>query len=364
MLTVTDSTLSGNSAGEQAGGIKTDSGTVIVTDSTLSGNSATLGGSLGGGIESYQSSTTVIDSTLSGNSAATGGGIQYQSGTLHLGATILAENTPGNDCAGGGITDEGYNIDDDGSCGFSAPSISDSHTIALGPLANNGGPTDTISLLTGSSAIGLVNSFTFCSTPDQRGVVRPIPCDAGAYQTTSSGGGGGGSSSGGGGCTSSQCSVSVDTNNGTSQVAGTSVGTGIILENVTTGTLDCSGEDYSTQVIQVQSTTTFPLGLTVTNTIDDASDPSAYVTCYSGPTSSASAARDTTGSSAGDPAGGTADSTVTTGFLTACATPITGSTGPCVISQRKKHGNVVIKLHILDGDPRFWSGKTPKPPKK
>jgi hypothetical protein len=138
-----------------------------------------------------------------------------------------------------------------------------------------------------------------------------------------------------------------------------SVGTGIILENVTTGSLDCSGEDYSTQVIQVQSTTTFPLGLTVTNTIDNASDAKAYVTCYSGPASSASAARDT----AGSPAGDTTDSSVTTGFLAPCPTPITGSTGPCVISQRRKHGDVIIKLHILDGDPRFWSGKTPKPKK-
>jgi hypothetical protein len=160
---------------------------VTVTDSTLSGNSATQGGSLGGGIESYQSSTTVLDSTLSGNGAAFGGNIQYQSGTLTLGATILAESTSGNDCAGGGITDEGYNIADDASCGFTATgSVNSSPTLDadLGPLQNNGGPTDTMALLPGSPAIDQVTSGSgLCPATDQRGAPRTAPCDIGAYDT-------------------------------------------------------------------------------------------------------------------------------------------------------------------------------------
>ena len=185
-LTVTGSTLSGNSAGAQAGGIKTDRGTVTITNSTLSGNSATLAGSIGGGIESYLSATTVVDSTLSGNGAASGGNIQYQSGTLDVGATILADSTSGGDCSGP-ITDEGYNMADDASCGFSATgSTNSSPTLDadLGPLQNNGGPTDTMALLAGSPAIDQVTSGSgLCPATDQRGAPRTTPCDIGAYDT-------------------------------------------------------------------------------------------------------------------------------------------------------------------------------------
>jgi uncharacterized repeat protein (TIGR01451 family) len=55
----------------------------------------------------------------------------------------------------------------------------------LGPLQNNGGPTDTMALLPGSPAIDLVDSATLCATPDQRGIARPTPvCDSGAYETS------------------------------------------------------------------------------------------------------------------------------------------------------------------------------------
>ena len=90
----------------------------------------------------------------------------------------------GGECSGGEITDAGYNVDDDGTCGLSDPSVSDSATIDsfLGPLADNGGPTDTIALLPGSlaapdpaqavvpasfTASGLTTSS--CSQFDQRG---------------------------------------------------------------------------------------------------------------------------------------------------------------------------------------------------
>lgn len=53
----------------------------------------------------------------------------------------------------------------------------------LGPLADNGGPTQTMALLPGSTAVDHVP--TPCgTTPDQRGVARPqgAGCDAGAYE--------------------------------------------------------------------------------------------------------------------------------------------------------------------------------------
>jgi uncharacterized repeat protein (TIGR01451 family) len=146
-------------------------------------------------------------------------------------------------------------------------------------------------------------------------------------------------------CTGSSCSVTSPTSTGTVEVTGTSVGTGIVDLSVSTATLDCSGLDYSTQVIDVVSTTTFPTGLKVISIIEHGSDPKAYVTCYSDPTAFVDAAGDT----------------VTTGFLPTCPATITG---PCVVSQLRKKGNVVVTLHILDGDPRFWTGKAGKTGKK
>jgi len=58
---------------------------VTVTTSTLSGNSATEGG---GGIFN-NSVLTVTGSTLSGNSASSGGGIANAYGTMYLAGTLL-----------------------------------------------------------------------------------------------------------------------------------------------------------------------------------------------------------------------------------------------------------------------------------
>ena len=53
----------------------------------------------------------------------------------------------------------------------------------LGPLADNGGFTQTHALGAGSSAID-AGDPSFCPATDQRGVVRPIGsgCDIGAYE--------------------------------------------------------------------------------------------------------------------------------------------------------------------------------------
>ena len=69
-LTVTNSTISGNSVSDYGGGIN-NLGTLTVTNSTISGNSA----GAGGGIENG-GTLTVTNSTFSGNSADGGGGVQ------------------------------------------------------------------------------------------------------------------------------------------------------------------------------------------------------------------------------------------------------------------------------------------------
>jgi hypothetical protein len=50
----------------------------------------------------------------------------------------------------------------------------------IGPLAGNGGPTQTVKLLSGSPAIGFTDG---CPSRDQRGEPRPDEdCDAGSYE--------------------------------------------------------------------------------------------------------------------------------------------------------------------------------------
>lgn len=189
---ITDSNLSGNSAGGltgcncgYGGGIYDLGGVLSVVDSTLSSNSATPVGNGGGiytGANVGPSSTDITNSTLSGNSANGLGGDIFNNGEpVNVSATILANSSSGGDCSGT-ITDIGYNLDDDGSCGFSGTSLSDTPA-GLDPNGSqgNGGLTQTIALISVSAAIAHVTSGSLCSAPDQRGVTRPTPCDIGAY---------------------------------------------------------------------------------------------------------------------------------------------------------------------------------------
>jgi hypothetical protein len=188
-LKVTDSTFSDNTAGDGGGGIFNFRAAASVTDSTFSGNS-TRSGAVGGGIYNDGGTMDLISSTLSGNSATLAGGI-YNDATLTATATIVANSSSGGDCSGyineespAHITDAGFNLDDDDSCGFSASNLSLSGVNPdLGPLQYNGGRTETMALLPGSPAIGAVNSAPLCLIRDQRDVKRHTPCDIGAYQT-------------------------------------------------------------------------------------------------------------------------------------------------------------------------------------
>jgi hypothetical protein len=192
--TVTGSTISGNKAGN-GGGIDIadncgcSTATATVTNSTIAGNTASgNGGAIDVGDDGGGNGTaTVTDSTIRSNSATNnGGGIDNAGGTAILGATIVAESPSGGDCSGT-VTDEGYNIADDPSCGFTATGSTNSSATLdadLGPLQNNGGPTDTMALLPGSPAIDQVTSGSgLCPATDQRGAPRTAPCDIGAYDT-------------------------------------------------------------------------------------------------------------------------------------------------------------------------------------
>jgi len=78
-LTVSDSTLSGNSATEFGGGGIANGGTLTVSNSTLSGNTADYGSA----ILNY-ALLTVRDSTLSDNTATDFGGGIANFGTLTI----------------------------------------------------------------------------------------------------------------------------------------------------------------------------------------------------------------------------------------------------------------------------------------
>jgi len=185
-LTVTNSTFSSNSATIEGGGIYSY-GPLTVTNSTFSGNSA---GYYGGGIFNEGATLTVTNSTFSGNSAILddGGGIYNDAGTATVTNSILATDTDGN-CGGSGVTDAGYNISDDTTCGFTAAGSTNSTNpnFATGVLADNGGPTYTIALGATSPAIDMIPSGSpNCPGFDQRGALRPAPtytdCDSGAFE--------------------------------------------------------------------------------------------------------------------------------------------------------------------------------------
>jgi hypothetical protein len=185
VLTISNSTVSGNSAPSGNGGGIESNGTLSISNSTINGNSA---GGAGGGITNYAGTLTVSNSTLSSNSATQGSGI-YGAPNPHskvsLVGTIVANNTGSFNCAGSIAEILGYNLDSDGSCGFTLTTDITGTDPLLGPLADNGGPTQTMALLPGSPAIDRGGTAANgCPATDQRGVTRPQgpACDIGAFE--------------------------------------------------------------------------------------------------------------------------------------------------------------------------------------
>jgi hypothetical protein len=195
-LTVLDSTIS-NTATQ--GGAISNSGTATVRNSTLSGNS---GGSYGGAIYNHSGATlTVQNSTVVGNNVSVyGGGIFNHGGTLNLANTIIAGNSAAHDPdIGGAVISQGHNLvgNGTGSTGLMNGVNGDQVGTAaspinplLGPLQNNGGPTNTMLPGTGSPALG--KGGKPAASTDQRGGAYPPagPWDIGAVQVTGVGLGG------------------------------------------------------------------------------------------------------------------------------------------------------------------------------
>src|SRR5205823_10462978 len=163
-LTITKSTISGNTAtGGGGGGIYNNNASLSITNSTISGN--TTGSGQGGGIFTGRgaSNATLTNCTVSSNTANEGGGIYHitgpAAGTLTLKNTIVAGNTASTATDfSGGATSQGYNLigDADASSGSFNQTGDQTGTSSsplnalLGTLQNNGGPTSTHALLSGS----------------------------------------------------------------------------------------------------------------------------------------------------------------------------------------------------------------------
>src|SRR5882757_3356984 len=181
-LTITNSTISDNSAtANDGGGILNGAAgsalaSVIVSNSTLSGNSATgNGGAVANAADVPDlARLTITNSTISDNSATANGGGIYNQGNaqFQIGSTVLNAGSSGENIFNGGqATSLGYNLSSDDGAGILIGTGDQINTDPLlGPLQDNGGPTFTHALLPGSPAIDAGDpSFAPPPSFDQRG---------------------------------------------------------------------------------------------------------------------------------------------------------------------------------------------------
>jgi plastocyanin len=179
-LTITNSTISGNSSYYDAGGID-NRGVAFLYNVTITNNTADY------------------DQNLIGN----GGGVYVSgAGILIARNSIIAGNTDGSnptyanpDCSGP-LSSEGFNlIQNITGCTITGDTTGNITNLdpALGLLQDNGGSTFTHALLAGSPAInagnpaGCADENGVLLATDQRGYVRNGVCDMGAYEYNSVG---------------------------------------------------------------------------------------------------------------------------------------------------------------------------------
>jgi PASTA domain-containing protein len=196
-LTITNSTISGNQGGVVLYNLFGDFA-ITITNSTIANNTGFSGGGIDlANLGSSSSVLTLNSDTITANSSTSndpnsGGGISAPSGwDIEMRDTIVSGNTaffsPNDDIfisAGSSVTSGGYNI----GTGFAHTGTDSYDDPVLDSLADNGGPTPTIALLTGSPAIDAIptgeNGCGMTLTTDQRDVSRPWGpgCDIGAVE--------------------------------------------------------------------------------------------------------------------------------------------------------------------------------------
>jgi hypothetical protein len=205
-LNVGNSLFVHNDSVFQGGAISNDSGVVSISNSTFVDDLST---SVGGAIYNGQNQLLGVgNSTFSNNFSTAGGASLYNDsgGVLNVNSSILAGAIGGGECAvanpANPISDIGYNLSDDFSCGFgntngggaNGQTIGDGQDARLDSsgLQNNGGPTETIGLRATSPAIDAIPTGSgLCLATDQRGFARPDSgesgtpaCDVGAFESS------------------------------------------------------------------------------------------------------------------------------------------------------------------------------------
>ncbi len=154
---------------------------------------------MGGGIDNNTGLLTVVNCTLTNDSAVSGGGGgMLNTGTATLDNTIVAGNAASNgdnDIQGALAAAGSNNLIGDGTGMTGISNGSNGNQVGseatpinplLGPLANNGGPTETVALLPDSPAIDHGSNALIPAgvTTDQRGYIRIVNAvvDIGAYE--------------------------------------------------------------------------------------------------------------------------------------------------------------------------------------
>lgn len=190
-VTITESLFVENSSGQHGGAIYANDG-LEVSNSTFTGNAILgIGAYSGAAIYTAASDIDLVHVTVADQAEGSGndGSVLRAAGSLNLTNTIVKETNAFPRCVAGSKTDNGGNVVAAGCSGFGAASTF--AAIDLQALADNGGPTETMALGTGSVAIDHVAATAGdCSglDHDQRGLMRPYsdasstPCDAGAYE--------------------------------------------------------------------------------------------------------------------------------------------------------------------------------------
>jgi len=188
-VALTDDTISNNYA--NSGGGVYNAGTATLTNDTLSNNEASdFGGAL------YNSGSATLTNDTFSSDAAYGGDDISNGGIVTVANSIFVGPSYWLSLCSGTVTDGGYNVASDNSCGFGSTSVSSSSSINLASaLAANGssGP-QTFAIGVDSSAYEEVPLASCSVTTDERGVARPgvtgqptgdVYCDAGAFEAQS-----------------------------------------------------------------------------------------------------------------------------------------------------------------------------------
>ena len=179
------STVSGNE-GNNGAGVWADQ-TATVTNSTVSGNTA---GNSGGGVYSALNTIELTHATVVENAAPAGANVDLDSSSTFTSTSSLIGLPAGGgeNCeidGGATVTSGGYNVTSDASCQLSTGpgDLSDTDP-QVGPLADNGGPAATHLPAVASPAIDLADCAAAGLAADERGIARPqaAACDSGAVE--------------------------------------------------------------------------------------------------------------------------------------------------------------------------------------